>query len=167
MPKIKYNSEKHDAVVWMFKSCGMEDKEIADKMGIDYSTMFRWLKKNESFKEKYDEGNQLATAKVQRNLYERAIGYYKEEIDTRISYDKDGNSNPVATRKKKNIPPDVTAQIFWLKNRASEMWKDKVEAQITGGDGLAYSLLDHLKTIDLDALEKMEAMEREIKELKK
>lgn len=168
MPKIKYNPNIHDEVIWMLKSCGIEDNEIAEKMGIDYSTMFRWLKKNESFREKYEEGKELASAKVQRSLYERAIGYEKEEMDTKISYDKDGNAKPVTvTKKVKHIPGDIQAQIFWLKNRVPEHWKDKVEAEITGGDGLAYSLLEHIKDIDLNSLEKMEEMERELNELKK
>lgn len=168
MPKIKYNPNIHDEVIWMLKSCGIEDKEIAEKMGIDYSTIFRWLKKNESFREKYEEGEKLASAKVQRSLYERATGYEKEEVDTKISYDKDGNPKPVTiTKKIKHIPGDIQAIIFWLKNREPGYWKDKVEAEITGGDGLAYSLLEHIKSIDLNSLEKMEEMERELKELKK
>ena len=29
------------------------------------------------------------------------------------------------------MPPDVTAQIFWLKNRRPDRWRDKVEAPNT------------------------------------
>lgn len=39
----------------------------------------------------------------------------------------------VTKRQKKFIPPQVVAQIFWLKNRRPEEWRDKreVAANIT------------------------------------
>lgn len=41
-------------------------------------------------------------------------------------YDKDGNVKPVKIEKtKKHVPPDVTAQIFWLKNRQRDRWQDR------------------------------------------
>lgn len=33
------------------------------------------------------------------------------------------------------IPPDTTAQIFWLKNRKPQQWRDKQETEVTGKDG--------------------------------
>ena len=37
-------------------------------------------------------------------------------------------SNGILTKKvKKHVAPDTTAQIFWLKNRKPNTWKDKVE----------------------------------------
>ena len=42
------------------------------------------------------------------------------------AYDKDGNVKPVKIEKtKKHVPPDVTAQIFWLKNRQRDRWQDR------------------------------------------
>lgn len=35
-------------------------------------------------------------------------------------------------RKTKEIAPDTTAQIFWLKNRKPETWRDKQELQHSG-----------------------------------
>ena len=42
----------------------------------------------------------------------------------------------VVTREvKKHVHPDVTAQIFWLKNRNNKRWKDIKRQEITGKDG--------------------------------
>lgn len=35
----------------------------------------------------------------------------------------------------KFIPPDVTAQIFWLKNRRPEIWREKQQIEV-GEDAL-------------------------------
>ena len=35
----------------------------------------------------------------------------------------------------KQVAPDVTAQIFWLKNRNNKRWKDVKRQEITGKDG--------------------------------
>ena len=41
----------------------------------------------------------------------------------------------VTKRVVKHQVPDVTAQIFWLKNRKPEQWRDKQQTEITGKDG--------------------------------
>ena len=47
-------------------------------------------------------------------------------ITAGYEYDKDGNVKPVKIEKtKKHVPPDVTAQIFWLKNRQRDRWQDR------------------------------------------
>lgn len=37
--------------------------------------------------------------------------------------------------KTKEVPPDVTAQIFWLKNRKPNEWREKQQNEITGAGG--------------------------------
>ena len=32
----------------------------------------------------------------------------------------------------KQVAPDTTAQIFWLKNRKPQEWRDKKETEVTG-----------------------------------
>ena len=72
-----------------------------------------------SFGKALGEGKGVSDAKVIRSLYERATGYEYEEEKKIIEYDKDGNVKPVKIEKtKKHVPPDVTAQIFWLKNQS-------------------------------------------------
>ena len=41
----------------------------------------------------------------------------------------------VRTTVRRHYPPDVTACIFWLKNRQREHWRDKVETGVADKDG--------------------------------
>ena len=63
-----------------------------------------------------------------RALYQRANGYSYETV--KIFCDKNGKVTRVPYRV--HVPPDVTAQIFWLKNRDPEHWRDawQVEHQL-------------------------------------
>lgn len=36
---------------------------------------------------------------------------------------------------EEEVPPDTTACIFWLKNRRSDLWRDKREHEHTGKNG--------------------------------
>ena len=75
-------------------------------------------------------------AKVIRSLYERATGYEYEEEKRIVEYDKDGNVKPVKIEKtKKHVPPDVTAQIFWLKNRQRDRWQDRPQDYVDQTSG--------------------------------
>lgn len=47
-------------------------------------------------------------------------------------------------RKVKEVEPDTTAQIFWLKNRKPDKWRDKQDVQISGELKSEQSKLDDL-----------------------
>ena len=112
--KPKYNAPYHDNWAWSLAAMGATNEEIALAMGVSERTIMRWAKER------------VSDAKVIRSLYERATGYEYEEEKKIIEYDKDGNVKPVKIEKtKKHVPPDVTAQIFWLKNRQRDRWQDR------------------------------------------
>ena len=47
-------------------------------------------------------------------------------------------------RKVKEVEPDTTAQIFWLKNRKPDKWRDKQDLQVSGALETEQSKLDDL-----------------------
>jgi hypothetical protein len=53
-------------------------------------------------------------ARVERSLYSRAVGYNYEA--TKI-FMPAGHAKPVYAPYIEHVPPDVTAGIFWMKNR--------------------------------------------------
>ena len=91
---------------------------------------------HESFGSALAQGKGVSDAKVIRSLYQRAVGYEYEEEKKIIEYDKDGNVKPIKIEKtKKQVPPDVGAQCFWLKNRQRDKWQDRPEViPDTGAD---------------------------------
>ena len=64
-------------------------------------------------------------------MYHRATGYDHDDIDIRTVSVGEGCSKIVQTPYIKHIPPDVTAQIFWLKNRRPDSFRDKPEVSVT------------------------------------
>lgn len=134
--KPKYNAPYHDNWAWSLAAMGATNEEIALAMGVSERTIMRWAKEHESFGKALGEGKGVSDAKVIRSLYERATGYEYEEEKKIIEYDKDGNVKPIKIEKtKKQVPPDVGAQCFWLKNRQRDKWQDRPEViPDTGAD---------------------------------
>ena len=98
---------------------GLTDEQIAKNMGIAPSTLYEWKKKSKEFSESLKKGKELIDFEVENALLKRALGY---------EYEEETYENGILTKKvKKQVPPDTTAQIFWLKNRKPNTWKDKVE----------------------------------------
>jgi hypothetical protein len=80
-------------------------------------------------------GYMLATTlpvcpRVERSLYERAVGYNYEA--TKI-FMPAGRDKPVYAPYIEHVPPDVTAGIFWLKNRDPQNWRDQQNIEHTLG----------------------------------
>jgi len=71
-------------------------------------------------------------------------------IEETIEYlpDKDGNFTKILKKKvtTKMVIPDTTAQIFWLKNRQHEKWRDRKHSEISGEITMSHD--DWIKRLD-------------------
>ena len=105
---------------------GWTDKKVSAFFGINLSTLTRWKQKHKAFCTTLKDWKSEADVKVEKSLYQRACGYeYKE---TTIEYVEIGETKTPATKTKeviKQLPPDPTSMIFWLKNRQPQDWRDK------------------------------------------
>lgn len=98
---------------------GLTDEQIAKNMGIAPSTLYEWKKKSKEFSESLKKGKEVIDFEVENALLKRALGY---------EYEEETYENGILTKKvKKHVAPDTTAQIFWLKNRKPNNWKDRIE----------------------------------------
>lgn len=108
---------------------GLTDEQIAVNMGIGYSTLQTWKTKYQDIKDSLKRGKEVVDRQVENALLKRALGY--EYIETTREPIKNLDTGKVEMRVtkevKKQIVPDTTAQIFWLKNRKPEKWRDKPE----------------------------------------
>jgi hypothetical protein len=68
-------------------------------------------------------GKAEADKRVERSLYERANGYTYDAVKIFMPA---GVKKPVYAPYREHVPPDVTAGIFWLKNRDPAHWRDGV-----------------------------------------
>ena len=102
---------------------GLTDEQIAGNIGINTSTLYDWKNKFPKISEALKKGKEVVDIQVENALLKRALGYDFQETRVEKS-DKDGTK---IIQTLKHIPADATAQIFWLKNRRPDKWRDKPE----------------------------------------
>lgn len=106
---------------------GLTNKQIAKNLGISEGRLYEWQNDFPEFREALKRGKDPADYEVENALYRSATGYWVEEET--ITEFEDG-STKVET-KKKYIPPNPTSNIFWLKNRRADKYRDKREHEVT------------------------------------
>lgn len=107
---------------------GATDQEVADAIGVDIRTVYRWKGEIDGFCHALKAGKERADERVERSLYARATGF--EHADVHITnYQGMITETPI----RKVYPPETTAAIFWLKNRKPAEWRDKHEIEHSGG----------------------------------
>lgn len=86
---------------------GMKDTELAQYFGVTVECIDKWKQNHPNFLQAIKENREISDIDVVVSLRKRALGYTAS----------DG----------KDIPPDTTAAIFWLKNRQGKYWREKQE----------------------------------------
>lgn len=100
---------------------GATDIEMADFFEVALSTISKWKHDYPEFSEALKAGKALADERVERSLYQKAVGYTFEAVKIFMPAGADG---PVYAPYREHVPPDTTACIFWLKNRRQQQWRD-------------------------------------------
>lgn len=130
---------------------GATDQELADFFEVNVLTVHRWKHDHEEFCNSLKSGKESADERVVRSLYQRAVGYEQDEVKI---FMPGGASEPVYAPYRAKIAPDVTAAIFWLKNRRSQEWRDV--KHIDGKQEVTHKYdLDSLPAERLDELERI------------
>ena len=107
---------------------GLTDAQIAHNVGCSYSTFREWRDNFPALAAALKNGKAPVDLEVENALLKRALGFEYEETVTEITESADGQQRKQIRKVKKTALPDVTAQIFWLKNRRPDKWRDKPEA---------------------------------------
>ena len=115
---------------------GLTDEQIAKKMGVNIATLYDWKKKYPEISESLKKGKEVIDTIVENALLKRALGYRYDEVTI---------ENGIETKRvTKEVQPDTTAQIFWLKNRRPDKWRDKQNVEVSGSLKTETSKLDDL-----------------------
>lgn len=127
---------------------GLTDEQIASNMGIAYSTFRTWRDKYPALSAALKKGKEVVDRQVENALLKRALGYSYKETTRELVTDKEtGVSELIVTKiVEKEVVPDTTAQIYWLKNRKPEEWRDK-RAVDDNGANKAEHLIQNMQTI--------------------
>jgi hypothetical protein len=120
---------------------GLNNEEIALKLGITISTLYQYQIDHLEFSEALKEGKEVIDFAVENALLKSAMGFkYLEETVT--------NKGDVVTIEK-NQAPSNTAQIFWLKNRKPKVWRDKRQVELSNGEEMTEEEInERLKAIE-------------------
>lgn len=99
---------------------GKTVEQIAEIIGVTPRTIYNWQGKHPDLFHALKEAKQVADDLVEASLFARAVGYSHPEV--KVFCDKGEITEHEVV---KHYPPDVTAAIFWLKNRQPELWREK------------------------------------------
>ena len=112
------------AKVEAWRRDGASVEETARSIGVSRKTVFEWMKRFPEFADAMRRGADDFDDEVEAALMKAAIGYdYEEDV-----LDRDGYVH----RLKKHQPANITAMIFWLKNRRPADWREKREVKVDG-----------------------------------
>lgn len=142
---------------------GLTDEQIAKNIGISRSTLAEWKKKYSDISDTLKKGKEVVDIEVENALLKRALGYkYVEVTKERVTelnlHTGEPESKLVVTKEVvKEVQPDVTAQIFWLKNRKPDVWRDKRDFELSGE-------LNQKSPYDELTVEELRALARKCKE---
>lgn len=109
---------------------GLTDEQIAHNMGISPATLYNYKRDHLEILEALKKGKEVVDIQVENALLKRALGYSYEEKKVEVS--EEGTK---VTKTIKEVIPDTTAQIFWLKNRRPDRWRDKQDIEHSGQIG--------------------------------
>lgn len=112
---------------------GLVDAQIANNMGVSRSTLSDWKTKYPELLDTLNKNKEIVDREVENALLKRALGYSYEETTKELV------KNPLTEEVRlevtkvvtKQVSPDTTAQIFWLKNRKPVEWRDKKDVGVT------------------------------------
>lgn len=109
---------------------GLIDEQIAANIGITTTTLYDWKKKYSDFSDALKRGKESSDYEVENALFKSATGYeYEERKEVQEVVDGVMRKRVEVTRKQ--VPPNATSAIFWLKNRKPDKWRNKQEIEIS------------------------------------
>lgn len=110
---------------------GLTNEQIANNIGIGRTTLYEWSQKEPNIANAIKKGKEVVDFEVENALLKRALGYkYVEVTKEKVKNPITKEYEMVVTKEiTKEVQPDTTAQIFWLKNRMTKQWRDKVEVE--------------------------------------
>lgn len=130
MAKSKWETHVKDRLLEVegWARSGLTDEQIAKNLGIAYSTLREYREKHSALSAALKKGKEVVDTEVENALLKRALGYtYEEETIEELA---DGTIKTKTVTK--HMAGDTTAQIFWLKNRKPDVWRDKTAVEHSG-----------------------------------
>lgn len=130
----KYEAKYHVPWAEGLMRRGATIEELAKSFDVSVATIYNWRDAHPEFLEALNVGREQTDMDVEKSLFQRAMGYTVTE-EKKIIKVVDGQ--PVVERIEqtdRQVAPDTTACIFWLKNRNPKLWRDRQDVQVKEAD---------------------------------
>lgn len=132
---------------------GLTDKDIATKkIGIGERTFTDWKRKHKAISAALKEGRAPVDTQIEDSMVKSAMGFKvkeKKAFKVKTTKKKDGmeitEEHMEVVEVERFVDPVVVAQIFWLKNRKPDYWKDKRETVDTNAIDKLDRILDGIE----------------------
>jgi len=132
---MKFSEELTEKICGHLKE-GATITSACEALGIGRQTFYDWMKAKPYFSYTIKKAMAIPDKKVENALFKTATGTfrYTEKHYEQIK-DAKGKTTEMQLVKtiRKRVVPNVTAQIFYLKNRKSDEWKDRHDLAVSGG----------------------------------
>lgn len=143
-----FRSEYIDMAYVACAEMGAMDTQLAKLFQVSIRTIYQWRRAHPEFSQSLKRGKDKYDSEVvEKALLKRANGFQYSEVTQEPA--KAGEMR-VTKRIKKYMPPDVTAQIFWLKNRRPGRWKDRQDVNLGVKDDLMSILAAGRKRVKME-----------------
>mgnify|MGYP000858028883 CR=1 FL=1 len=133
---------------------GLTDEQIAKNIGIRRETLYAWKKKYPNISNSLKKGKEVVDREVENALLKKALGYRYEEVTKEVMENPQTGRMSLAVTKivTKEVIPDTTAQIFWLKNRKPDAWRDKkdIDAKLSTANPLEDLTTEEIRQLIAD-----------------
>jgi prepilin-type processing-associated H-X9-DG protein len=117
---------------------GSTDKDIYTMLGVSKTVFYDWKKNRSEFKNALKKGKDIANGELQNSAYKQAMGYYQTVTEpVKVKRGQDWEEIEMVTYEK-FIPANNTMNIFMLKNRMPEQYKDKQHTEHSGGVNISF-----------------------------
>lgn len=124
----KYDPGIHTQLVYWMAQNGLTDIQIAKELHICKATLNNWKNEYPEFLDSLKKGKEMVDVLVEGSLLKRALGFEFTEKHSEWKKDK----MILVKEVIKHYPSDITAMIFWLKNRKPTVWRDRKELEHSG-----------------------------------
>ena len=111
-----YKPEYCNIAYQLCRQYGADNDKLCEILNITEPTLIKWKYDNREFFKAIQNGkDEYDSEHVEKALLKRAKGFKTQVNGT-----------------EKYFPPDPAANIFYLKNRRSNRWRDKIDHQVEG-----------------------------------
>lgn len=118
---------------------GLIDEQIIHNLGIAKATFYKYRDEHPELAELLKRTKAIVDIEVENALLKKALGFtevIKKPIKVKhVIYDQgrkvEETERVIYADEEVYIAPDTTAQIFWLKNRKPNEWRDKKEVGVS------------------------------------